>query len=95
MAGNELSNEILAVSFGYGFGLGVENIGQIVVVLLLCGPDFDVWDNVDTRGEVHLGVFVDAADGGHVLAIFHGELLEKHGERVKAMLNVVLVGIAA
>lgn len=65
------------------------------MVLLFGRADLNVWDHVDTRAEEDFRVFVDAADGGHVLAVFHGELFEETGQWLEAVLDIVLVGIAA
>lgn len=65
------------------------------MILLFSGTDFDVGDHVDSGREEHFRVLVDATDGSHVLAVLHGELLKELSEGVEAMVDIVLVGIAA
>lgn len=95
LACNKLSDKVFSVGFGYGFGLRIKDISQVVVVLLLGWTDFNVGDNVDARGKEDLRVLVDTADSGHVFTVLHCELLEESREWVEAMFNVILVGIAA
>lgn len=92
---DELGNKIFTVSFSDGFGLRVENVGKIIMILLFGGTDFDVRDHVDARAEEDLRVFVDATNSSHVLAVLHGQLLKELSQWVEAMLDIVLVGIAA
>ncbi len=65
------------------------------MVFLVGWAHFDVRYDVDARGEVDFGVFVDAADGRHLVSVFHGELLEEGAQRVEAVVDVVLVCVAA
>jgi hypothetical protein len=47
------------------------------MIFLICWSNFDVRDHVHSRGEVDFGVFVDAADRCHLVAVFHRELLKE------------------
>jgi hypothetical protein len=65
------------------------------MIFLIGWSDFNVRYHVNTRRKVDFGVFVDAADGRHLVSVLHCELLKKGLQRVKAVVDVVLVGIAA
>lgn len=47
------------------------------MIFLIGWSDFDVGYYVNTRRKVDFGVFVDAADGRHLVSVFHGELLKE------------------
>ena len=46
LRGYQFSDKIFTIGFGYCFRLRIKNIGQIVVILLLCLSNLDVGHHV-------------------------------------------------
>ena len=91
---DQLGEEVLSVCFGDGFRLVVEDVGQVVVILLLGSPNFDEGHQLHSRGEEYLGAAIDATDVRHGLSIFAVHFLEHVAEWIEAVVDVVVASVA-
>ena len=76
LCGNQLSQEVLAISLSYSFRLIVENIGQIIVIFLLGGPYLNERHQKHSRREIHARTGVNASQVLHGFSILAFHLLE-------------------
>jgi len=95
LGGDELCEEVLAISFGHGLGLVVKNIGQIVVVLLLGAPDLDERQHEHPRREADPGVRGDSSDVLEDAGVLALDFLEINAQRVKAVVDVIFVSVSS
>lgn len=95
MGSNQLSEEILSVSFSDSFGLVVEDVGEVVMILLLGSSDFDKGNDKHSRSEEHSGSAGDASDALKRLSVLELDLFEVDADWVEAVVNVIGVSVAA
>jgi hypothetical protein len=92
---DQLRQEVLAVRLGHSLRLIVEHVGQVIVIFLLCGPDLDEGQHEHSRGKVHAGGRIDAADACESRGLLEVHLLEIHAQWIEAVSDIVRVCIAS
>jgi hypothetical protein len=65
------------------------------VILLFGVTDLDIWEDDDSRREVHSGVRMNASDLLEDVTLMAGQLFEIVSQRVEAIVSVVGVSVSS
>lgn len=92
---DQLSQEILAISFSYSFRLVVKNISEVIVIFLISVSHLDERQHEHSRGEEHPGGWSDTSDVREYLGVFELNFFKVDAERVKAVVDIFVVCVTS
>lgn len=65
------------------------------MIFLVSKTNFNVRNNMNSRGEEHLRVSVDTSDVLHDGLVLERQVLKELSKRVKAVVDVIIIGITS
>lgn len=87
----QLCNEVFSVGLSHGLTLAVEHVGQVIMILLSGGSNFNEWQHEDPWGEEDSGVEMDASHILQDFSLLAVDFFEIFLEWVEAVVDIIFI----